>query len=121
MAGARREEEVRRAAEKAADDARIEDLVNERVTATQVRMEQLMEQKLAEQMAAMEVRQRAEQQSTEDLRSGTEDTTPAASWEPIAQPLHRSGQRDRECHCRPPPDLIRRHRYSTPLWDPPHD
>ncbi|CAB1106441.1 unnamed protein product [Ectocarpus sp. CCAP 1310/34] len=72
MDGARREEEARRAAEKAAEDARIEGLVNERVTATQARMEQLMEQKLAEKMAKLEVRQRAEQQSTEDLRSGTE-------------------------------------------------
>ncbi|CAB1101632.1 unnamed protein product [Ectocarpus sp. CCAP 1310/34] len=73
MAGSWREEEARRAAEKVVEDSRIEDLVNERVTATQVRMEQLMEQKLAEKMAEMEVRQRAEQQSTEDLRSGTEE------------------------------------------------
>ncbi|CAB1103514.1 unnamed protein product [Ectocarpus sp. CCAP 1310/34] len=63
MAAARREEEARQAAEKAAEEARIVELVNERVAA---RMEQMMKEKLAKKMAEMEVRQRAEQLSTED-------------------------------------------------------
>ncbi|CAB1107700.1 unnamed protein product [Ectocarpus sp. CCAP 1310/34] len=70
MAAARREEEARQAAEKAAEEVRIEELVNEKVAA---RMEQMMEEKLAKKMAEMEVRQRAEQLSTEDLRSGNEE------------------------------------------------
>ena len=57
----RRDEEARPAAEarQAAEDARIEELVNQRVAA---RMEQVVEETLAKKMAEMEVRYGAEQQ-----------------------------------------------------------
>ena len=77
----RREDESRPAAEarQAAEDARIEELVNERVAA---RMEQLMEEKLAKKMAEMEVRHRAERQRSEDLRRGNEEQEAPHQQEP---------------------------------------